>query len=99
MKVYMQAIGFSARESLENYLNEKLEKLDTFYDQIIAAHVFFKLDNNSSKANTIVEIKVEVPGEDIIVTKQGEAFEEAVDLATDTLKKLIIKKKEKSARV
>ena len=40
MKVYMQAIGFSAGESLEQYLNEKLEKLDTFYDQIIACPFF-----------------------------------------------------------
>lgn len=95
MKVYMQAIGFSAGESLEQYLNEKLEKLDTFYDQIIAANVFFKLDNNNNKEDKIVEIKLEVPGDDIIVTKQGEAFPEAIDLATDTLKRLIIKRKEK----
>lgn len=95
MKVYMQAIGFSAGESLESYLNEKLGKLDMFYDQIVAANVFLKLDNNNSKDNKIVEIKLEVPGEDIMVTKHGEAFPEAIDLAADTLKRLVIKKKEK----
>ncbi|MDO5656586.1 MAG: ribosome-associated translation inhibitor RaiA [Flavobacteriaceae bacterium] len=98
MKIYMQAIGFSAGESLEEYLTEKLEKLDTFYDQIIAANVIFKLDNNNSKDNKIVDIKLEVPGDDILVTKQGEAFPEVVDIAVDTLKRLIIKKKEKISK-
>lgn len=95
MKINMQALGFSAGESLESYLTEKLEKLDTIYDQIIAANVTFKLDNNNSKENKIVDIILEVPGEDIIVTKQGEAFPEVVDIATDTLRRLIIKRKDK----
>ena len=97
MKINMQAIGFSAGESLEEYLTEKLEKLDTFYDQIIGAQVTFKLDNNNSKDDKIVDIKLEVPGEDILVKKQGEAYPEAIDLAVDTLKKLIIKKKERES--
>lgn len=97
MKVYMQAIGFSANESLEDYLNEKLSKLDNYFDQIVAANVFLKLDNNNSKDNKIVEVKLEVPGDDIVVTKNGVEFTEAIDLAMDTLKRLVIKKKEKMA--
>ena len=98
MKIYMQAIGFSTGESLEAYCTEKLEKLDTFYDQIIAANVTFKLDNNNSKEDKIVDIILEIPGDDIMVTKQGEAFPEVVDIATDTLKRLIIKRKEKMSQ-
>lgn len=95
MKINMQAIGFSAGESLESYLTEKVEKLDNFYDQILAANVFFKEENSSEKETKIVEIRLEVPGDDIVVSKKGETFYAAIDFATDTLKRLIIKKKEK----
>ncbi len=98
MKINMQAIGFSAGESLEKYLTEKLEKLDHFYDQIIAANVFLKEENGSEKDNKIVEILLEVPGDDIVVVKKGESYYEATDLASDTLKRLIIKKKEKMSK-
>ena len=95
----MQAIGFTAGESLEEYLNEKLSKLDNFYDQIIAANVYLKIENGSEKDDKIVEVRLEVPGDDIVVSKKGETYPEAIDLATDTLKRLIIKKKEKIAKV
>ena len=42
-----------------------------------------------------MDIKLEVPGDDIVVSKTGQSFEECIDLAVDTLKKLIIRKKEK----
>lgn len=98
MNIYMQAINFNAQDTLKEYLEQKLNKLDQFYDRIVAADVYFKLDNNNEKENKIVEIKLEVPGEDIIVKKSGRSFEECIDLATETLKRQIKRKKEKSAQ-
>ncbi|MXV39235.1 ribosome-associated translation inhibitor RaiA [Flavobacteriaceae bacterium Ap0902] len=94
MKIITQSIDFSANDSLLGYVEEKLNKLDTFYDQIVAARVFLKLDNSNSNENKIVEVRLEVPGDDIVVSKEGQEFPEAIDIAYDTLKRLVIKKKE-----
>ncbi|MBN3663021.1 MAG: RNA polymerase subunit sigma-54, partial [Ornithobacterium rhinotracheale] len=69
-----------------------------FYDQIVAADVFLKLDNNNSKENKIVEVRLQVPGDDIVVSKDGQTFEEVINLSVDTLKRLVIKKKEKMTK-
>ncbi|MDO5509808.1 MAG: ribosome-associated translation inhibitor RaiA [Weeksellaceae bacterium] len=95
MKVNMQAVNFEANEWLLEYTEEKFRKLSQFYDQILSINVSFKLDNNNSKENKVLDVRVEVPGDDIQVSKTGQAYEECVDLAYDTLRRQIIKKKEK----
>jgi putative sigma-54 modulation protein len=49
----------------------------------------------SEKENKIVELKVLVPGDDFIVKKQSKTFEEATDLAIESLERLLLKRKEK----
>ncbi|QAR31438.1 ribosome-associated translation inhibitor RaiA [Ornithobacterium rhinotracheale] len=95
MKVNLQAVNFNAKDELVEFVEEKLGKLDQFYDQIVAADVFLKLDNSNSKENKIVEVRLQVPGDDIVVSKEGQTFEEVINLSVDTLKRLVIKKKEK----
>ncbi len=97
MKVYMQAVNFNAQDSLKDYLDKKMDKLDNYYDKIVAADVYLKLDNNNSRENKIGEFRLEIPGDDIIVKKTGQSFEEVIDIATDALKRQIIKRKEKMA--
>lgn len=95
MTINFQAVNFNTKLGLEEYLEKKLEKLETLSDKIIAANVSFKLENTAEKNNKTVDIKLEVPGDDIVVSKTGQSFEECIDLSVDTLKKLIIRKKEK----
>ncbi len=94
MKISVQSIGLTPHEPLEEYLNKKISKLDTFYDKILECQVFLKVDNASSKDNKTAEIKLVVPGEDIVVKKTSSSFEESLDQCADTAKKLLIKKKE-----
>ncbi|MGP6602456.1 ribosome hibernation-promoting factor, HPF/YfiA family [Ornithobacterium rhinotracheale] len=98
MKVNLQAVNFNAKDELVEFVEEKLGKLDQFYDQIVAADVFLKLDNNNSKENKIVEVRLQVPGDDIVVSKDGQTFEEVINLSVDTLKRLVVKKKEKMTK-
>jgi len=95
MTIKLQTVNFNAKADLEEYVEKKLSKLDQYYDKIIAVHVFMKVENISEKENKFVDIKLEVPGDDIMVKKSGQSFEECIDLSIDTLKKLIIRKKEK----
>ncbi|SDE51310.1 ribosome hibernation-promoting factor, HPF/YfiA family [Riemerella columbipharyngis] len=95
MKITIQAMGLTPHEPLEEYLNKKLNKLETFYDKIQECKVFLKVENASDKENKTAEVLLSVPGDDIVVKKTCASFEEALDKCTDAAKKLLIKKKEK----
>jgi len=94
MKITVQSIGLTPHAPLEEYLEKKLNKLETFYDKIIECEVFLKVENSSEKENKTAEIRLHVPGDDIVVKKTSASFEESLDQCYDTAKKLLIKKKE-----
>ncbi|MFY8188130.1 MAG: ribosome hibernation-promoting factor, HPF/YfiA family [Flavobacterium sp.] len=95
MNVNVQAVNFNVDIKLVNFINEKMSKLEKYYDKVVNADVFLKVENTSEKENKIVEIKIHVPGDDLIVKKQCKTFEEAVDSATESLERLLLKRKEK----
>lgn len=96
MKIKVQSIGLTPHAPLEEYLEKKLNKLETFYDKILGCQVFLKVENTGDKENKTAEIKLAVPGDDIVVKKTSASFEESIDLCADAAKKLLIKKKELS---
>ena len=95
MKITVHSIGLTPHEPLQELLEKKLNKLDTFYDKIQACEVFLKVENSNSKENKTAEIILNIPGDDIVVKKTAASFEESIDLCVDVAKKLLIKKKEK----
>ena len=95
MKITVHSIGLTPHEPLQEFLEKKLNKLDTFYDKIQACEVFLKVENSNSKENKTAEIILNIPGDDIVVKKTAASFEESIDLCVDVDKKLLIKKKEK----
>ncbi|PSL25562.1 ribosome hibernation-promoting factor, HPF/YfiA family [Dyadobacter jiangsuensis] len=97
MRLQMQAIHFDADPKLLTFIQQKLDKLDTFYDRITSGEVFLKLDRNeNTKLHTkLLEVKLYVPGGTMFVREQGTTFEEATDLAIDTLKMQVKKFKNK----
>ena len=96
MKVQMQSIHFDADIKLLNFIQKKLDKLDTFYDRITDGEVFLRLDKNEQKENKIVEIKINVPGNVIFAKSQKASFEAATDDAVESLRRQITKFKEKA---
>ncbi|GAB2784829.1 ribosome-associated translation inhibitor RaiA [Rhabdobacter roseus] len=93
----MQAIHFDADPKLLVFIQQKMDKLETFYDRITSGEVFLKLDKNeNNKVQTkLLEVKLYVPGGTVFVREQGTTFEEATDLAVDTLKMQVKKFKNK----
>jgi putative sigma-54 modulation protein len=63
MKITVQSIGLTPHAPLEEYLDKKLNKLETFYDKIIECEVFLKVENSSEKENKTAEIRLHVPGD------------------------------------
>jgi putative sigma-54 modulation protein len=95
MKIRIQSIHFNADQKLLDFINDKVDKLVHFYDQIIQGEVVLKLDNASDLQNKIVQIKLEIPGNDLITRHQCRTFEEATDLCVEALSKQIKRHKEK----
>ncbi len=95
MRVHVQSVNFNADGKLVEFIETKVDNLEKFYDRIIDAEVLLKVQNTSEKENKIAEIKVKIPGDELIVKKQCKTFEEGVDLATDSLRRQLRKKKAK----
>ena len=95
MKVNVHAVNLNVDRKLVGYVQDRLDKLEKYYDRVVSSDVFFKLDNTSDKENKIAEIKITVPGDEFMVKKQCKSFEEAVELAADSMERLLMKRKQK----
>lgn len=94
MTVKIQSIHFDADKKLIDFIQEKVLKLNVFYDEIVSSEVTLKIDNSGNE-NKIAEIRLFVPGKDLFAKKNGKSFEEATDLVVEALTKQIKKHKEK----
>ena len=95
MKVNIQSVNFTIDRKLVEFIQKKLNKLDNFYDKIIDAEVYLKVENTSSKENKVAEVKLNIPGDGLMVKKQCKSFEEAIDLASNSLERLLKRRKQK----
>ncbi len=95
MKITVQSIHFDADRKLLEFIQEKVDKMVLFYDHIIGGEVFLKIEKSDEAKNKLVQIKLHIPGNDIIVSEQCKTFEEATDLCIDTLSRQVKKHKER----
>jgi len=95
MKVEVHAVNFNVDGKLVDFIQQRMEKLEKYYDKIVSADVFLKVENISEKENKIAEIKIHVPGDDFLVKKQCKSFEEAVESCAESAERLLVKRKEK----
>ena len=95
MKVHAQSVNFNADGKLMDFIQTRLDKMETFYDKVISSDVYMKVENTSAKENKIVEIKLNIPKDNFVVKKQCKSFEEAVDSACNSLERKLIKRKQK----
>lgn len=95
MKVNFQAVNFNVDGKLVDFIQERLDKLEKYYDKIVSADVFLKVEKTSEKENKCVEIKINVPGDHLLVKKQCKTFEEAVEVSAESLERLLVKRKER----
>ena len=95
MNIKIQSINFTINKKLNNFLNKKINKLIAIHDTIINADVYLKVDKPDAYGNKIVEIKLHSPIGAFFAKKQSNSFEESADLASQALRKQIIKNKQK----
>ncbi len=94
MDIRIESIHFTADQKLIDLIEEKVGRLEHYYNRIIEAHVFLKLENAARVKDKTVEVKVMVPRDVIVVKETSKTFEAALDVVIDVLKRQVIKKKE-----
>lgn len=94
MKLQVHSVHFHADVKLINFIQKKIDKLETFYDRLVGGEVFLRL-NNQGVENKTVEIKIKVPGSQLFAKEHARSFEAATDMAANALRMQLKKFKNK----
>lgn len=95
MKLQMHSIHFEADQQLTDFIQQKVDKLETFFDRIVEGEVFLKHNNSDGINNKTVEIKMFVPGATLYSEEDAPSFEAAADAAVEAMRRQLKKYKEK----
>jgi len=99
MQATIQSIHFDADHSLKSFVQEKVTKLDQFYENILSKEVILKKENSDSDKGSIFEIKLRVPSQTPIATETASTFEEATDKGLDNMVRQLKKFKDKQRTI
>jgi ribosomal subunit interface protein len=93
MDIRIQSLKFDADQKLLKFIEKKLTKLPRYYDQIQKVEVVLSL--LPDHANKNVKLRVDIPGNDLVVERHSKTFENAIVDCMDVLKDILKKYKEK----
>ena len=95
MKLQIHSIHFDADQKLLDFIQRRADKLETFFDRIIDGEVFLRVEKNGGNENKLIEIKLNIPGNQLFTKANEKSFEAATDKATEALRRQLKKHKEK----
>ena len=98
MNIKIHSIRFDADSRLLEFIDLKIRKLMQYYDEIMGAEVFLRLDKSQDLENKVVEIRLTLPGNELFAKKQSKTFEESTDMSVEALRRQIMKHKSKLRR-
>lgn len=98
MRLTIQAINFSLKSKLKKFIAKRIDKYQHYYGKILSADLYMKLEKSAHNRAKQVEIKVHIPGDTLMVKKESNTFEEAIDAASRAVERLLIRRKEKQLR-
>ncbi|HMR18357.1 MAG TPA: ribosome-associated translation inhibitor RaiA [Sphingobacterium sp.] len=96
MNITVQSIKFDADQKLVDFIKKKTSKLEQYLDNIIEGVCYLRLENVEDEANKVVELKLNIPGNQLFAKAQAKSFEEATDIAVESLRRQINKHKTKT---
>ncbi|MBG9374773.1 HPF/RaiA family ribosome-associated protein [Panacibacter sp. DH6] len=92
MDIIIQHLGFTASETLDAFIREKVNALKS--DKIVRANVTLYFASEGNPDNQVCEIRLEVPGNDYFVKKGNAHFETAVSECVDILQNKLKKQRD-----
>ena len=95
MNINFQSVNYNADIKLIEFAEKRIKKISQFYVNIISVYVYTKVENSSDRINKLVELKIGIPGEDVVVKKVAKTFEEAINLAVNSAERILKRRKNK----
>ena len=91
MQINVTGHHLDVTESLRDYVNEKMDRVERHFDLVNTAHVILSVEKNRQKAEATLVLK----GNKIFAESVDEDMYAAIDNMVDKLDRQIIKHKEK----
>ena len=95
MNINFQSVNYNADSKLIEFAEKRIKKISQFYLNIIDVFIYTKIENTSDRLNKLAELKICIPGDDVVVKKTAKSFEEAINLAADSAERILKRHKEK----
>jgi len=95
MKINIQSPGIKINPQLYGFVQENVEKLFNYYSDLISIDITLRVSNSETKENKICDIRLVIPGNDILASAQCKTFEEAVLSVVEIIKVRLKRKKSK----
>ena len=71
VQLNVRSVNFDADQKLIDFIQSRVNKLTVFFDHIIHADVYLRVDNNHEIENKTVEIRLGIPGNDLFAKKRA----------------------------
>lgn len=94
MKVLIEA-PFDVSDSMKNTIEEKANKLTTFFEKITQTSVYFKTDDGNEPDSISAHVEVHVPGQPIFASAIEKQAIDAVSSAFNKVERQLRKKNER----
>jgi len=95
MNINFQSVNYNADSKLIEFAEKRIKKISQFYLNIIDVFIYTKIENASDRVNKLAELKICIPGDDVVVKKTAKSFEEAISLAADSAERILKRHKGK----
>lgn len=97
MNISVKSVHFHADAKLLEYVEQKLGRLNRYFDRAVEAEVHLKLQDTGSQVHEkITEVKIHVPGGWMVDKKTGKTFEAAITASTNALQHQLTRYKERT---
>ena len=93
MEIRVKPLKFDADQKLLDYVEKKVSKLSRFSDHLDDVEVTLSLLKEPDNKN--VKIQTRVYGQDLLIERNADTFEDAVSVAVDLMKEKVVRTKEK----
>lgn len=95
MKINLEYDDISTSPELVEYTENKVGKLERFFDKIVQADVILKHDSGKSTEQNSCDIRLNVPNDTLFADASADTIREAITNAADSVERQLRKYKEK----
>ena len=96
MQANIHPIHFTPSTPLLEAIQRRIGRLTQLHDRLVSADVYLRMLETKEGENKVVEFKLQLPGRTLFVKEQCKTFEEAIDVATEVMKKQLTRIKERN---